>query len=111
MTFGESVQACYKTWRPASLPTMLARLCMLKPGKHSGNLAFVEGQKALYFGNAWGRREGGWGRVGSGVGAYSDVNSKSTHAKTVGIYSIFDDFVWVKHVWSGGGGGREELLL
>ena len=33
---------------------------------------------------------GGWG--------HSDVNSKSTHAKIIGIYSILDVFAWVRHV-------------
>ena len=43
----------------------------------------------------------GWGRVERGAGAgwgHNDVNSKSTHAQTTGIYSIFDNFAWVRHV-------------
>ena len=35
---------------------------------------------------------------GGGGGEHSDVNSKSAHATTIGIYSIFDDFAWVRHV-------------
>ena len=34
---------------------------------------------------------GGWREGGF-------VNSMSAHAKTNGIYSMFDDFVWVRHV-------------
>ena len=41
-----------------------------------------------------GCQEGGWGGVGWG---HSDFNSK-THAKTIGMYSMFDDFAWVRHV-------------
>ena len=47
----------------------------------------------------------GWGGVGwggecrsAGRPADSDVNSKSAHATTVGIYSMFVDFAWVRHV-------------
>ena len=44
----------------------------------------------------------GWGGVGWGGGrgpvGHSDVNLKSAHAKTIGIYSMFDDFAWVRHV-------------
>ena len=40
----------------------------------------------------------GWDRVGTvGSGGYSDVNSKSAHAKIIGMYSIFVDFAWVRH--------------
>ena len=37
--------------------------------------------------------------VGGGAGwGHNDVNSKSTHAQTTGIYSIVDHFAWVRHV-------------
>ena len=36
---------------------------------------------------------------GGGAGwGHNDVNSKSTHAQNTGIYSIFDNFTWVRHV-------------
>ena len=38
-----------------------------------------------------------WGTGGREWVGHSDVNSKSAHAKTIGIHSIFDDFAWVKH--------------
>ena len=38
-----------------------------------------------------------WGTGGGSGWGHSDVNSKSAHAKTSGIHSIFDDFAWVRH--------------
>ena len=63
--------------------------------------------KGLHFRNVLGCREVGRGRVGRGGGSgeggrgwvgHSDVNLKSAHAKTIGSYSMFDDFAWVRHV-------------
>ena len=50
----------------------------------------------------WGRVGGvgkggeGWGGVDAGI--ISDVNSKCAHATTIGIYSMFDAFAWVRQV-------------
>ena len=73
---------------------MFPRLRMLKPSKNCGNTGFRGMPTGLYFRNGIGMPGGGLGRGrvvrGEGVGGgISDVNPKSTHAKTMGIYSIF----------------------